>query len=98
MPPRKTPKPSQIRRIEAVFRPQRIRCADARRDADELIARHGDLAWWLCRHCPDSIELNTALKYLQNSMFWGHCAISRNQPPEEPASDGRDASLDVLSE
>ncbi len=38
-----------------------------------------NLAAWMCDHCPDSRELNTALKHLEEVQSWAIAAICRNE-------------------
>lgn len=70
---------SQAKRIEKAFThhpprddSQTARYAEIRRQLRELAAG-------LCNACPDSRELNSALKCLEEAQSWAIAAIARNE-------------------
>lgn len=73
-------KPAQARRIQAAFtfHPPKPESDQAAR-YDAIRGSLLNMAHFLAMNCPDSRELNSALKCLEEAQAWAIAAIARNE-------------------
>ncbi len=77
---RYTPKPATLKRIESAFtyHPP-IAGSDQPARYEAIRGSAKNLAVFLAELCPESRELNTALKKLEEAQSWAIAAICRNE-------------------
>ena len=72
-------KPAQKKRIEKAFTYHPPKDDFQQQRYSLIRQRHGELATMLAEICPDSRELNSSLKCLEESQAWSIAAIARNE-------------------
>lgn len=72
-------KPAQSKRIEEAFSYHRPKDLETGDRCQRIRASCKNLAIFLAENCPDSRELNSALKSLEEAQSWAIAAIVRHQ-------------------
>jgi hypothetical protein len=73
------PKEHQLRRIDAAFTHHPPKGEDQIERYKTIRGSMKNLATFLAQSCPNSRELNSALKCLEEAQSWAIAAIARNE-------------------